>query len=55
MRFEARRLIKCCAEGVQMMKPGRKATQTCPPEVTYGERGAAEVILLSEWDAAVRD
>ncbi len=37
-------VIKCWTEGVQMMKPGGKAKLTCPPQIAYGERGAAGVI-----------
>jgi FKBP-type peptidyl-prolyl cis-trans isomerase FkpA len=42
--FPLNRVIRCWTEGVQQMKPGGKATLTCPPAVAYGERGAGGVI-----------
>ena len=42
--FPLNRVIRCWTEGVQKMKPGGKATLTCPPALAYGERGAGGVI-----------
>jgi FKBP-type peptidyl-prolyl cis-trans isomerase FkpA len=42
--FPLNRVIPCWTEGVQRMKPGGKASLTCPPAIAYGERGAAGVI-----------
>ena len=42
--FPLNRVIKCWTEGVQLMKPGGKASLTCPPAIAYGERGAGGVI-----------
>jgi FKBP-type peptidyl-prolyl cis-trans isomerase FkpA len=42
--FPLDRVIKCWTEGVQRMKVGGKAKLTCPPQIAYGERGAAGVI-----------
>jgi FKBP-type peptidyl-prolyl cis-trans isomerase FkpA len=40
VEFPLTGVIKCWAEGVQMMKPGGKARLVCPPEIGYGERGS---------------
>jgi FKBP-type peptidyl-prolyl cis-trans isomerase FkpA len=42
--FPLNRVIRCWTEGVQKMKPGGKATLTCPPALAYGDRGAGGVI-----------
>jgi len=42
--FPLGRVIKCWTEGVQLMKPGGKATLVCPPAIAYGERGAGGTI-----------
>ncbi len=42
--FPLNRVIPCCTEGVQRMKPGGKAKLTCPASIAYGERGAGGVI-----------
>ena len=42
--FPLNRVIPCWTEGVQRMKPGGKATLTCPASMAYGERGAGGVI-----------
>lgn len=42
--FPLNRVIRCWTEGVQKMKPGGKATLTCPPALAYGERGAGGAI-----------
>lgn len=42
--FPLNRVIPCWTEGVQRMKPGGKASLTCPPAIAYGERGAGGVI-----------
>ncbi len=39
IEFALNGVIKCWAEGMQMMKPGGKARLVCPPEIAYGERG----------------
>ena len=38
--FPLNRVIPCWTEGVQLIKPGGKATLICPPEIAYGARGA---------------
>jgi FKBP-type peptidyl-prolyl cis-trans isomerase FkpA len=43
--FPLDRVIRCWTEGVQKMKVGGKAKLTCPPEIAYGERGAAGGII----------
>lgn len=37
-------VIRCWAEGVQMMRVGGKAKLTCPPHLAYGEAGAPPAI-----------
>lgn len=37
-------VIRCWAEGVQMMRVGGKARLTCPPHLAYGEAGAPPAI-----------
>lgn len=37
--FQLRGVIPCWTEGLQLMKPGGKATLYCPPEIAYGGRG----------------
>lgn len=38
--FPLNNVIRCWAEGVQMMKVGGKSRLVCPSELAYGERGA---------------
>jgi FKBP-type peptidyl-prolyl cis-trans isomerase FkpA len=38
--FPLNRVIPCWTEGVQLIKPGGKATLICPPEIAYGAGGA---------------
>ena len=42
--FPLNRVIKCWAEGVQMMKVGGKSKLTCPAAIAYGDKGAGGVI-----------
>lgn len=42
--FPLRNVIPCWTEGLQLMKPGGKATLYCPSEIAYGERGHPPVI-----------
>ena len=35
--FSLNGVIKCWAEGVQLMKPGGRARLVCPPEIAYGK------------------
>jgi FKBP-type peptidyl-prolyl cis-trans isomerase FkpA len=37
-------VIPCWTEGMQMLKPGGKATLYCPPQIAYGDRGYPGVI-----------
>ncbi len=37
-------VIKCWTEGLQKMKVGGKARLVCPPEIAYGDQGAAGAI-----------
>lgn len=45
LEFKLDNVIKCWVEGIQMMKPGGKATFVCPSNLAYGENGAGELIL----------
>ncbi len=45
LEFRLDNVIKCWVEGIQMMKPGGKATFVCPSHLAYGENGAGEFIL----------
>jgi FKBP-type peptidyl-prolyl cis-trans isomerase FkpA len=38
-QFPLNGVIKCWTEGVQLMKPGGKATLSCPSDVAYGDQG----------------
>ena len=42
--FALSQVIACWTEGLQLMKPGGKATLYCPPEIAYGDRGYPGVI-----------
>jgi FKBP-type peptidyl-prolyl cis-trans isomerase FkpA len=42
--FPVNNVIRCWTEGLQKMKVGGKARLVCPPDIAYGERGAAPVI-----------
>ena len=44
VEFGLNRVIPCWTEGVGKMKAGGKATLICPPEIAYGDRGAAPMI-----------
>ncbi|HJQ83873.1 MAG TPA: FKBP-type peptidyl-prolyl cis-trans isomerase [Candidatus Binatia bacterium] len=37
--FPLNGVIKCWTEGVQLMKPGGKATLVCPSDIAYGDQG----------------
>ena len=37
-------VIACWTEGLQLMKPGGKATLYCPSEIAYGDRGHPPII-----------
>lgn len=41
--FPLGRVIKCWTEGLQMMKPGGKATLVCPSDIAYGDRGRPSI------------
>ncbi len=41
--FQLERVIKCWAEGLQMMKVGGKAILVCPPNIAYGDEGSGSV------------
>ena len=43
-KFPLNGVIPCWTEGLQLMKPGGKATLYCPSEIAYGERGSPPVI-----------
>lgn len=45
LEFKLSNVIKCWTEGMQMMKPGGKATLVCPPNLAYGDNGAGDLIL----------
>lgn len=45
LEFKLNNVIKCWVEGIQLMKPGGKATFVCPADLAYGESGAGEFIL----------
>jgi len=42
--FPLRGVIPCWTEGVQMLKPGGKATLYCPSEIAYGKNGMPPII-----------
>jgi FKBP-type peptidyl-prolyl cis-trans isomerase len=42
--FPLDRVIPCWTDGLTMLKVGAKARLICPPEIAYGNRGAAPVI-----------
>ena len=42
--FPLNGVIPCWTEGLQLMKPGGKATLYCPSDIAYGERGFPPVI-----------
>jgi FKBP-type peptidyl-prolyl cis-trans isomerase FkpA len=42
--FALNRVVPCWTEGIQKMKVGGKATLVCPPNLAYGDRGAAPMI-----------
>ena len=39
MTFGLNQVIACWTEGLQLLKPGGKATLYCPAEIAYGDRG----------------
>ena len=41
IEFRLNGVIKCWGEALQRMKVGGKARLVCPPEIAYGEQGAA--------------
>ena len=42
--FPLNRVIRCWAEGLQLMKVGGKARLVCPPKIAYGARGKPPLI-----------
>lgn len=42
--FSLQGVIRCWNEGLQLMKPGGKATLYCPPEIAYSDKGYPGVI-----------
>jgi FKBP-type peptidyl-prolyl cis-trans isomerase FkpA/FKBP-type peptidyl-prolyl cis-trans isomerase FklB len=42
--FPLNGVIKCWTEGLQMMKPGGKATLVCPSDIAYGDQGRPPTI-----------
>ena len=42
--FALNRVIACWTEGLQLLKPGGKATLYCPTEIAYGDRGYPGII-----------
>jgi FKBP-type peptidyl-prolyl cis-trans isomerase FkpA len=44
MTFGLNQVIACWTEGLQLLKPGGKATLYCPSEIAYGDKGYPGVI-----------
>ena len=43
--FGMNQVVPCWTEALQLMKPGGKATITCPSDLAYGDRGLPGRIL----------
>ncbi len=44
LEFQLDGVIRCWAEGIQLMKEGGKAVFVCPPDIAYGSAGSPPVI-----------
>jgi FKBP-type peptidyl-prolyl cis-trans isomerase FkpA len=42
-QFALNRVVPCWTEGLQMMKPGGKATLVCPSDLAYGDQGRPSI------------